>query len=112
MGPVFILGLAALFDGLGRWLKSERRAFLVATFAVVLFAVWNITFIFQWGDHLIPVRGPISWRTMTYNQFHVVPVRIWNTAEGYFFSRKRLLHEIEQKDMQQLKKEVSDPLQH
>jgi hypothetical protein len=102
LGPVFILGLAALFDRLRRWFSSERRAFVAATLTVVLFAVWNIGFIFQWGDHLIPIRGPISWRTMAYNQFCVVPVRIWNTAQGYLFSRKRFLHEIEQKDMQQL----------
>ncbi len=102
LGPVFIIGLAAFFDRLRRWIPSERKATLVVTFAVICFAVWNIAFIFQWGDHLIPVRGPISWRTMTYNQFSVVPVRIWKTGEFYLFSRKRLLHEIEQKDMQQL----------
>ncbi len=111
MGPVFILGLAALFDRLGRLMASDRRAVFIATFAIMISAVWNIAFIFQWGDHLIPVRGPISWRTMTYNQFYVVPVRIWNTAEGYFFSRERLLNEIEQKDMQQLKKGTPVPPQ-
>jgi hypothetical protein len=104
LGSVFIIGLAVFFDRLRHWVKSERKAGIIAIFAVILFTAWNIGFIFQWGDHLIPVRGPISWRTMTYNQFCVVPVRIWNTAEGYFFSRKRLLHEIEQKDIQQLQK--------
>jgi hypothetical protein len=104
LGSVFIIGLAALFDRLRRWMTSERKAGIIATVAVILFSAWNIGFIFQWGDHLIPVRGPISWRTMTYNQFCVVPVRIWKTAESYFFSRKRLLHEIEQKDIQQLQK--------
>jgi hypothetical protein len=104
LGPVFILGLAAFFDRLRRWTASERKAGIIATLAVILFTLWNIGFIFQWGDHLIPVRGPISWRTMAYNQFCVVPVRIWKTAEGYFFSRKRLLREIEQKDIQQLQK--------
>jgi hypothetical protein len=102
LGPVFIIGLAAFFDRLRRWIPNERKAFLAASFAVICFVVWNIGFIFQWGDHLIPVRGPISWRTMTYNQFRVVPFRIWNAADGYLFSRKRLLREIERKDMQQL----------
>jgi hypothetical protein len=105
LGTIFIIGLAALFDRLGRWMRGERKAFLVAAFAVVCFAVWNIGFIFQWGDHLIPVRGQISWRTMAYNQVCVVPVRIWDTAEGYLFSRKRLLREIEKKDMQQLQQD-------
>jgi len=106
LGPVFIIGLAAFFDRLRRWVTKEGTATLLASVAVILFAGWNIGFIFQWGDHLIPVRGPISWRAMAYNQFCVVPVRIWNTAEGYFFSRKRLLHEIEQKDIQQLQQGV------
>jgi hypothetical protein len=108
LGPVFIIGLAAFFERLRRWIPNERKAFLIASFAVICFVLWNIGFIFQWGDHLIPVRGPISWRTMTYNQFRVVPLRIWNTADGYLFSRKRLLREIEQKDMQQLRQEPLD----
>lgn len=102
LGPIFIIGLAALFGRWGHWMRSERKAFLVAAFAVICFVVWNIGFIFQWGDHLIPVRGQISWRTMAYNQVCVVPARIWDAAEGYLFSRKRLLREIEKKDMQQL----------
>jgi hypothetical protein len=69
---------------------------------------WNMGFIFQWGDHLIPVRGPISWETMTYNQFHVVPKQIWETGKAFLFTRKRLLHQIEQKDMKELHKESSD----
>ncbi|HUK30094.1 MAG TPA: hypothetical protein VLV89_03210 [Candidatus Acidoferrum sp.] len=108
LGPIFIIGLAAFFDRMCRWIHSERKAFLISAFAVLCFMIWNIGFIFQWGDHLIPVRGQISWRTMAYNQVYVVPVRMWNTAEGYFFARKRLLHEIEQKDMQQLKQAPPD----
>jgi hypothetical protein len=48
---------------------------------------------------------------MAYNQVCVVPVHIWNTAEGYFFSRKRLLREIEKKDMQQLQQSPGNPKQ-
>jgi hypothetical protein len=108
LGPAFIIGLAVFFDRMRGWIKSERNLFLIETFALFCFVVWNIGFIFQWGGHLIPVRGPISWREMAYNQFCVVPVRIWKTADGYLFSRKRLLHEIEQKDMQQLQNGAPD----
>jgi hypothetical protein len=111
LGPIFIIGLAAFFGRLARWMRSESKSLLVASFAVTCFVVWNIGFIFQWGDHLIPVRGQISWRTMAYNQVCVVPVHIWNTAEGYFFSRKRLLREIEKKDMQQLQQSPGNPKQ-
>ena len=102
IGPAFIIGLAALFDRIARAWTSERKAFVRAALVVGLFAAWNIGFIFQWGDHLIPVRGPISWRAMVYNQFRVVPVKLWDTADAFLFHRKRLLHQIEQKDNNEL----------
>jgi hypothetical protein len=107
LGPIFILGLAVLFDRVdARW-KNERMAFLSVSLTLFLFSAWNMGFIFQWGDHMIPVRGPISWRTMAYNQFRVVPERIWETGESFLFARKRLLRQIEQKDMQELQREGS-----
>jgi hypothetical protein len=42
---------------------------------------------------------------MAYNQFRVVPEKIWETGEAFLFARKRLLHQIEQKDMQELREE-------
>ena len=102
IGPAFILGLAALFDRLARAWSSQGKAFVGAALVVALFAAWNIGFIFQWGDHLIPVRGPISWRAMVYNQFCVVPAKLWDTADAFLFHRKRLLHQIEQKDNNEL----------
>ena len=102
LGPAFILGLAILFDRLTRRWEHERKAFISVALLITLFAVWNLGFIFQWGDHLIPVRGPISWRTMVYNQFCVVPVKLWDTANSFMFHRKRLLHQIEQKDINDL----------
>lgn len=102
LGPAFIIGLAVLFDRIARGWASERKAFIAAALVVILFATWNIGFIFQWGDHLIPVRGPISWRMMVYNQFRVVPANVWDTADAFLFHRKRLLHQIEQKDNNEL----------
>jgi len=110
LGPAFIIGLAVLFDRAARGWASERKAFIIAALVVILFATWNIGFIFQWGDHLIPVRGPISWRTMAYNQFRVVPVKVWDTAGAFLFHRKRLLRQIEQKDNNELRKPDSSNL--
>jgi len=107
LGPAFIVGLAALLDGIARGWSNQKKAFLIATIVVTLFAAWNFGFIFQWGDHLIPVRGPISWRTMVYNQFCVVPVKVWDTANSFLFHRSRLLHQIEQKDVNDLQKQDS-----
>jgi len=105
LGPIFILGLAVLFDWAHSWWKSEQMAFISSSLILFLFVAWNVGFIFQWGDHLIPVRGPISWRVMTYNQFRVVPEKMWETGKAFLFARKHFLHEIERKDMQQLQKE-------
>jgi hypothetical protein len=110
LGPAFIVGLAVLFDRAARGWASERKAFIAAALVVILFATWNVGFIFQWGDHLIPVRGPISWRTMVYNQFRVVPIKAFDTADAFLFHRKRLLHQIEQKDNNELRNPDSSHL--
>ncbi len=43
--------------------------------------IWNMGLVFQWGTHLIPARGPISWRDAAYNQVAVVPVQAARTLE-------------------------------
>ena len=103
IGPAFIIGLAALFDRIFRGWAAGRKAFITASLVVTLFAAWNVGFIIQWGDHLIPIRGEISWHTMVYNQFCVVPVKLWDTAGSFLFHRNRLLHQIEQKDNNELR---------
>jgi hypothetical protein len=59
--------------------------------------------IFQWGTHLIPARGPISWRDAAYNQVEVVPVQATHTIENYLTRRKQLMGHIEGEDVDQLK---------
>jgi hypothetical protein len=100
--PLFILGLASLFDCLDRsWREFPIR--VVATCATLLFIVWNLGLIFQWGTHLIPARGPISWRAAAYNQVAIVPVEATRTLEAYLTRRKQLMHHIEQQDVDHLK---------
>jgi hypothetical protein len=99
--PVFILGLAALFDALARaW--NVRRAMVLATVSTALLILWNFGMMYQWGMHLIPVRGPISWRDAAYNQFAVVPREVARTLERYVARRGELMQHIEEKDVQQL----------
>ena len=100
--PVFVLGLAAFFD----WFAStwqDKHAGVVAACTTSVFIIWNLGLIFQWGTHLIPARGPISWREASYNQVTVVPLRVGRNLKAYFTGRKELMGRIEEEDMKQLK---------
>jgi hypothetical protein len=99
--PIFVLGLALFFDWLGTvW--SERRAAIVATTATAVLILWNFGLMFQWGTHLIPARGPISWREAAYNQIAVVPEQASQTMLNYLTRRKQLMERIEEEDVRQL----------
>jgi hypothetical protein len=99
---IFVLGLAALFDALVRaW--NERSAAIVATSMIIVLGVWNLGLMFQWGVHLIPARGPISWREAAYNQVAVVPGEAVQLAKSYLRHRSGLMERIEQEDVKQLR---------
>jgi hypothetical protein len=99
---LFVLGLAAFFDSLERaW--NGRRAAMIASVATAAFILWNLGLMFQWGTHLIPARGPISFRQAAYNQVAVVPVEAARTLKVYFLRRRKLMDRIEQEDVNQLK---------
>jgi hypothetical protein len=100
--PIFIIGLAVFFSRAARFFAAQRTA--LATFGAVaaLLIVWNMAFIFQWGMHLVPARGPIVWSEMVHNQFSVVPREIATKAQGYLFHRSNLMQQIEQRDIEQI----------
>lgn len=99
---LFILGLAAFFDWLAR-LWQERRAAILAWSGTAALVLWNLGFIFQWGMHLIPDRGPISWRDAAYNQVAVVPSQAGHALSTYLTRRKAMMDRIEQQDVEGLK---------
>ena len=66
--------------------------------------LWNPGLIYQWGAHLVPARGPISFREATHNQFFVVPVQISSQLRSYLFRRGDMMRQIEQRDLEQLKR--------
>jgi hypothetical protein len=131
--PLFVLGLAALLDGFARlWRRpvpygtgqsprtcalevrgpagmsgasagAGRGAILASASALGLLVVWNLGFIFQWGTHLVPARGPISWRAMAHNQVAVVPREFFGTARTYFLERKAMMGRIEREDVRTLR---------
>jgi hypothetical protein len=100
--PIFVLGLAAFFDWLARaW--RESAAFRASSVAIAILIAWNLGMIFQWGMHLIPVRGPISFREAAYNQVAVVPEEVIRKLKNYFTHRGQMMNQIEEQDMKQLK---------
>ena len=99
---IFVFGLALLFERFGNYFRDNGRAFVATAGLVALLAVWNAGFIFQWGEHLIPVRGDISFREMTHNQVFVVPRQVGARLRGYLFSRKSEMRRIEERDMEEL----------
>jgi hypothetical protein len=100
--PLFVLGLAGFFDGLTRaW--RQRRAVIFATSATAVLVLWNLGLIYQWGMHVIPARGTISWREVTYNQVVVVPAQASRMLGRYMTGRKQFLERIENDDVNQIK---------
>jgi hypothetical protein len=99
--PLFILGLSVFLDRLSQFFRSQRMALAGACALLALFFLWNVGLMFQWGSHLIPVRGPISFSEMIHNQFFVVPRQITGDLQLYLFKRKALMQQIEDRDIQQ-----------
>jgi hypothetical protein len=99
---VFVLGLAALFDRFSH-AGQDHKAVVIATGLTSVLIIWNLGLIYQWGTHLIPARGPISWRTAAYNQVAVVPEEATRTLKSYLTRRGKLMQHIEEEDVKQLK---------
>jgi hypothetical protein len=106
---VFVVGLAATLNEIARVFHSRRWVSQASCAAIALLILWNLGFIFQWGMHLIPPRGPISWRQMAYNQVAVVPVRATGAVKDFLFRRRSMMRRIEQIDQQQLRQQMAQP---
>ena len=105
----FILGLAVFFDRAAQLFHSRRAAFAAAIVLLAVFTLWNAGLIFQWGSHLIPARGPVSFSEIAHNQFFLVPRQLSADLQRYLFKRKALMQQIEDRDLQQLKKNPPPP---
>ncbi len=99
---LFVLGLAALLDELLRWTRNHAGAWRSACAVLALLVLWNLGFVFQWGTHLVPARGPISWKRMVYNQVVVVPRQATSQLRRYFVNRSAMMRGIERQDMRTL----------
>ena len=86
--------------------RKRAKAMAIASSVTALLILWNLAFIFQWGTHMVPARGPISWKQMVRNQFLAVPPRAAGEFASYFANRRALMRQIEQEDVRQLKAAV------
>jgi len=100
--PIFILGLTALLAASGKLVHNNRLVWRGAIAGIALLVLWNFGLLFQWGMHLIPDRGPISWSEMVSNQFRVVPADLSSSVARYFTRRHQMMQGIEKKDLRQL----------
>lgn len=104
--PVYVFGLAGILQRLGTLTAKRGVAFGAATGLVACFVLWNLGLIYQWGTHLMPTRGPISFREAAYNQVFVVPRQLTGHLRDYVVRRGELMQKIEEKDMEQLKRDA------
>ncbi|HET8925300.1 MAG TPA: hypothetical protein VFN26_20120 [Candidatus Acidoferrum sp.] len=106
---LFILGLAFFLDRVAPIFRSRRAALVTASAVLAFFVLWNAGLVFQWGSHLVPARGPISFSEMIHNQFFVVPRQLSGKLQAYLFRRKALMEQIEDRDLQQLEQNPPPP---
>lgn len=99
---LFVLGLAFLLQCFASLFARPRVPAVLASGVLACFVLWNLGLIYQWGTHLVPARGPISFRRATYNQFHVVPDQLTSRLRTYFLRRGEMMEQIEKRDIEQL----------
>ena len=97
----FVLGLAVLLESAASFFRIRDVGSVAIPAIVCVFILWNLGLIFQWGSHLIPARGPVSWRQVARNQIHAVPRQLSSQLRSYLFRRKETLHQIEERDLEQ-----------
>jgi hypothetical protein len=101
--PFFIVGLAYLLERIATRFERPHAALAVSAGVLACFVLWNLGLIYQWGAHLVPARGPISFREAAHNQFFVVPAQISSQLRSYMFHRSDMMQDIERRDLEQLK---------
>jgi hypothetical protein len=100
----FVLGLAVVLGEIAARIQNLKVARAGLAVVLSVFVVWNLGLIFQWGAHLIPTRGPISWSEVVRNQFSAVPRQCVSQLQSYLFRRKDALDQIEQRDLDDLRR--------
>jgi len=106
MTPLFLFGLAAFLHSLAQRIGDLKVATAAISSVLLVFVLWNLGLMYQWGTHLVPPHGPISFRQAAANQFTVVPRQLATHLETYLFRRKDMMRQIEEHEMQRLNKDA------
>jgi hypothetical protein len=106
---LFVIGLAVFLDRAAQFSRSRHVALVASCSILMLFVLWNVGLMFQWGSHLISARGPVSFSDILQNQFLVVPRQMTTQLKTYLFRRREMMKQIEQRDMEQLKQNPPPP---
>ena len=100
---LFVLGLGDLLEHFASRFRKLRDSVVISSALMACFILWNVGMIYQWGTHLVPARGPISFREAAYNQIFVVPGQMSSQLRNYFLRRSDMMRNIEQRDIEQQK---------
>ncbi|MBA3948536.1 MAG: hypothetical protein H0X44_01160 [Acidobacteria bacterium] len=92
---VLVPGAAAALG----WIAHRGRP--LAWALVVVLALWNAGFVFQWGLNLVPNRGPVDFAVVARNQVTVVPARLTAVVRRYFLDRGGFTRDVEADDVEE-----------
>jgi Dolichyl-phosphate-mannose-protein mannosyltransferase len=88
---LFVLGLANLFSATARFLGDSNRAARRLIPITALLILWNLGLVYQWSQNLFPQVGPVYWKEVVYNQFHVVPPDAIHALSSRFLPKAQAL---------------------
>jgi len=100
---LFVLGLGYLLELFAARFRRVGASVAFSSVVLACFVLWNLGMIYQWGTHLVPARGPISFREAAHNQLFVVPGQMSSQVRSYLFRRSDLMRQIEERDIEQQK---------
>lgn len=95
---VFVPGVAAALA----WLHQRWRPAPAAT--VLVLALWNAGFVFQWAFNLVPNRGPVDFSEVARNQVTEVPSRLVSTLQRYLADRRAVAGDVDGDDLEERRK--------
>jgi hypothetical protein len=93
LAPVFVCGLAALFDAIAG--SRGRGAWAALSVAAAFVMAWNLGLMLQWSTGILPAAGPLDLRRAASNQLTAVPSAAGDFVVRYTNDRKALVKSLQ-----------------